>query len=230
MFLTLSFLFITVYHNELCISISYTAKNYVELYDVTEKRSLPIEEIFEMRKKIMKRSCSFIKQLIDANKIATIDELKEIHYLLHDLNVPTNVITSKLKRYKQQKLELRTHFNIDSVGEPFNLIYCAPPKSGTTSWHRGVVVLKDLIEGKNNAPEDYNPREVFSQVKNRQTVFKNVTKLTQIAVSRNPFARLYSAWKDKSRTFRFKNGTVGQNAQMITEKLLMNAFYNYPIH
>ena len=131
---------------------------------------------------------------------------------------------------KQQKLELRTHFNIDSVGEPFNLIYCAPPKSGTTSWHRGVVVLKDLIEGKNNAPEDYNPREVFSQVKNRQTVFKNVTKLTQIAVSRNPFARLYSAWKDKSRTFRFKNGTVGQNAQIITEKLLMNAFYNYPIH
>ena len=158
----------------------------------------------------MRRSCSFIKQLISANKIATIDELKEIHYLLHDLNIPMDVITSKLERYKQQKVQLRTRFNIDSVGEPFNLIYCAPPKSGTTSWHRGIVVLKDLIEGKNNAPEDYNPREVFSQVANRQTQFKNVTKLTQIAVSRNPFARLYSAWKDKSRTFRFKNGTVGQ--------------------
>ena len=63
----------------------------------------------------MKRSCSFIKQLIDANKIATIEELKEIHYLLHDLNVPTNVITSKLKRYKHHKLELRTHFNIQGL-------------------------------------------------------------------------------------------------------------------
>ena len=30
--------------------------------------------------------------------------------------------------------------------------------------HRGVVVLKDRIEGKKNVPEDCNPREVFSQV------------------------------------------------------------------
>ena len=203
LFLMLSFLFITVYQ-------SNTFENSVELYDVTEKKSPSIDEIFEIRRKVMKRTCSFIKQLISANKIATIDELKEIHYLLHDLNIPLDVITSKLERYKQQKVQLRTRFNMDSVGKPFNLIYCAPPKSGTTSWHRGIVVLKDLIEGKNNAPEDYNPREVFSQVANRQTQFKNVTKLTQIAVSRNPFARLYSAWKDKSRTFRFKNGTVGQ--------------------
>ena len=92
LFLMLSFLFITVYQ-------SNTFENSVELYDVTEKKSPSIDEIFEMRRKIMRRSCSFIKQLISANKIATIDELKKIHYLLHDLNIPLDVITSKLERY-----------------------------------------------------------------------------------------------------------------------------------
>ena len=29
---------------------------------------------------------------------------------------------------------------------------------------------------------------------------------------RNPFSRLYSAWKDKSRTFRFVNGSIDWEA------------------
>ena len=159
----------------------------------------------------MKRSCSFIKQLKSANRIATIGELKEIHYLLHDLNTPLDVISSKLQPFDKQNLSDQTKFNIDGVGEPFNLIYCAPPKSGKTSWNRGIVVLKDFIEGKFHEPEHYNPREVSSQIYNRQPKFKNVNNLTQIGVTRNPFSRLYSAWKDKSRTFRFKNGTIGRN-------------------
>jgi len=162
----------------------------------------------------MKRSCSFIQQLKSANKIATIDELKEIHYLLHDLNTPLDVISSKLAPFDKQNLSYQTKFNIDGVGEPFNLIYCAPPKSGKTSWNRGIVVLKDFIEGKYHKPEHYNPREVSSEMYKRQPKFKNVNNLTQIAVTRNLFSRLYLAWKDKSRTFRFENGTIGQKIKI----------------
>ena len=195
-------MFIKVYYS--------TAGQYSsEFYDVVKKKFQSTSEIFELRRKIMKRSCSFLSQLKSANKIAKIDELKEIHYLLHDLNIPLDVIKSQLEPYKKQKPPYQTQFNIDGVGEPFNLLYCAPPKSGATSWNRGIVVLKDFIEGKYHAPEDYNPNEVISQLSNRKPKFKNVTNLTQIAVFRNPFSRLYAAWKDKSRTFRFQNGTVG---------------------
>ena len=95
-----------------------------------------------------------------------------------------------------------------TLGEPFNLIYCAPSKSGKTIWNRGIVVLKDFIEGKFHEPEHYNPRDVSSQI--YKPKFKNLNNLKQIAVTRNPFSRLYSAWKDKSRTFWLKNGTIGQ--------------------
>jgi len=115
-------------------------------------------------------------------------------------------LNAVIPTYKQKKLQYQTHFKIDGVGEPFNLLYCAPPKSGTTNWHRGIAVLKDFIKGKHNSPEDYNPREIFAKGANRK--FEDMTKLTQIEVARNPFARLYSAWKDKSRTFRFENCTV----------------------
>ena len=64
------------------------------------------------------------------------------------------MIASKLKPYKKQKLRLESKFFIGGVGEPFNIAYCTPPKSGTTSWHRGIAVLKDFIEGKQTVPED----------------------------------------------------------------------------
>ena len=84
---------------------------------------------------------------------------------------------------------------------------------------RGVAVLKDRISGTNHRPEDYVPRQLFHMRKedsfnpyNYQTKitesnskFINWTKITAV---RNPMDRLYSAWKDKSRTFRFENGKV----------------------
>ena len=106
------------------------------------------------------------------------------------------------------------------MGDPFNLIYCTPPKSGTTNWQRGVAVLKDFAKGlKGRKPDDYMPRQLFKS--RRDTVFNPYTfkynlpkryskseNWTKIVVGRNPFDRLYSAWKDKSRTFRFENGTI----------------------
>ena len=84
---------------------------------------------------------------------------------------------------------------------------------------RGVAVLKDRISGTNHRPEDYVPRQLFQIRKedsfnpyNYQTkiteINSNFTVWTKITAVRNPFDRLYSAWKDKSRTFRFENGKV----------------------
>ena len=58
-----------------------------------------IEEVFHRRKKILERSCSFIKQLKTANRIATANELKEIHLLLYDLEATTENIANKLQYY-----------------------------------------------------------------------------------------------------------------------------------
>ena len=84
---------------------------------------------------------------------------------------------------------------------------------------RGVAVLKDRISGTNHRPEDYVPRQLFQIRKedsfnpyNYQTKITgtnpNFINWTKITAVRNPFDRLYSAWKDKSRTFRFENGKV----------------------
>ena len=84
---------------------------------------------------------------------------------------------------------------------------------------RGVAVLKDKINGADHKPEDYVPRQLFHMRKadsfnpyNFQSKItasnSNFTDWTKITAVRNPMDRLYSAWKDKSRTFRFENGKV----------------------
>ena len=99
------------------------------------------------------------------------------------------------------------------------MLYCTPPKSGTTSWQRGVAVLKDFVKGIQRKPEDYVPRQLFHMrwghalnpytfKYKRPKRYSNVQNWTKIVVGRNPLDRLLSAWKDKSRTFRFENGTV----------------------
>ena len=71
--------------------------------------SLKIEDIFNQRNQILQRSCSFLRQLNNVNRRATINELKEIHLLLHDLSVSCDEIAKKLKPY--DKLETRLEEN-----------------------------------------------------------------------------------------------------------------------
>ena len=97
---------------------NHNGDQYSFTFDHGIEKSLSMDEIFKMRAKIMKRSCTFIKQLKSANRIATIGDLKEIHNLLHDLNTPLDVISSKLKPFDKQNLSYQTKFNIDGVGEP----------------------------------------------------------------------------------------------------------------
>ena len=84
---------------------------------------------------------------------------------------------------------------------------------------RGTAVLKDRIDGKNSKPEDYVPRQLFHMQREdasnpfqfKKTLLEKYwskASVTKITAVRNPFDRLYSGWKDKSRTFRLENGKV----------------------
>lgn len=81
---------------------------------------------------------------------------------------------------------------IDFVGDPINLLTCIPPKSGTTSWIRGVAVLKDYFTGIKKKLEDYIPTKLFDnrlkdslspsqfgkKTRSELNKFSNVTKVT----------------------------------------------------
>ena len=78
--------------------------------------------------------------------------------------------------------------------EPINLLTCTPPKSGTTSWTRGVAVLKDYLKGISKKPEEYIPAKMFpdrlkdafspSQFANKPpSRFKNFPNVTKVMVS-----------------------------------------------
>ena len=68
--------------------------------------SLEIEEVFHKRDEILQRSCEFVNKLNTANRIATISQLKEIHLLLHDLEISRDIIAKKLSPYDETKIDL----------------------------------------------------------------------------------------------------------------------------
>ena len=59
-----------------------------------------------IRGSLLQRSCEFINKLNTANRIATITHLKEIHLLLHDLEISRSLISEKLSPYDETKIEL----------------------------------------------------------------------------------------------------------------------------
>ena len=152
--------------------------------------------------------------------------------------------------YKKKTILNPTQYPvIDGAGDPYDILYCTPPKCGTTSWKMAVQVLKDRRKGtdlRNNfnkliawnvrrtlkgikkKPESYVPRDLFNKFHinpykfssggNFNPLHGNITDWLKVLAVRNPWNRLYSAWKDKTRTFRFPNGTVDWN------KALRNAF------
>ena len=181
---------------------------------------------------------------------------KRIHRLVHDLAVDKSILNQNLEPFFKKKTILNpTQYPvIDGAGDPFDILYCAPPKCGTTSWKMGVQVLKDRRKGRDlrynlnmlisgcyhmlhvtcrlsktwnvrrtlkgiiKKPESYVPRDLFNKFHinpykfssggNFNPLHGNITDWLKVLEVRNPWNRLYSAWKDKSRTFRFPNGTI----------------------
>ena len=97
---------------------------------------------------------------------ASDDKLFEIHRLIHDLSTPINDVVKRLIYERRAPMERRAGFEgiIRSVKSK-KVMYCSPPKCGTTNWQRGMQVLLDLeqqyffppFERKIPKPEDYVP-------------------------------------------------------------------------
>ena len=85
-----------------------------------------------------------------------------------------------------------------------------------------IQLVQDLkcpfLKGIMKKPESYVPRDLFNKFHinpykfssggNFNPLHGDITDWLKVLAVRNPWNRLYSAWKDKTRTFRFPNGTV----------------------
>ncbi|CAG5090180.1 Oidioi.mRNA.OKI2018_I69.PAR.g12491.t1.cds [Oikopleura dioica] len=100
------------------------------------------------------------------------------------------------------------------VEDPFNILICLPPKCGTTNWQRGMNTLNSIIDGKKREPETFYPPKLYSllPVLTTKQIDSNKTKPLRwerkVANTRNPFARLFSAWNDKSRNHLDEHGEI----------------------
>lgn len=75
-----------------------------------------------------------------------------------------------------------------------------------------------FLKGIMKKPESYVPRDLFNKFHinpykfssggNFNPLHGDITDWLKVLAVRNPWNRLYSAWKDKTRTFRFPNGTI----------------------
>ena len=91
-------------HDGIVENICATCAKNLSLEIVDEKSK--IEEVFHRRKTLLERSCSYINQLNTANRIASINQLKEIHLLLHDLDASHESIAKRLESYGETKISL----------------------------------------------------------------------------------------------------------------------------
>ena len=70
------------------------------------------------------------------------------------------------------------------------MLTCTPPKSGTTSWLRGVAVLKDYLKGIRKKPEDYVPAKIFAnrlrESASRKFLDKEAFSPSQFAFNKHP--------------------------------------------
>ena len=81
------------------INIQTTVNGALEKSD-NENEQFDIKKIFKRRNEILDRSCLFWKKLKAANEKATINELKEIHFILQDLSRSREKIAKILEPYE----------------------------------------------------------------------------------------------------------------------------------
>ena len=122
---------------------------------------------FTTRKQILERGCRIGESKLKLMRLtASDDELFNIHRLIHDLQTPVNDIVRRLMGERRAPTERRAGYEgiIRSVKSK-KVMYCSPPKCGTTNWQRGMQVLLDMEqqyflpphERKIPKPEDYVP-------------------------------------------------------------------------
>jgi len=174
----------------------------------------------------MERGCQVESKLKLMRFSASNEELYEVHRLIHDLSVPIAEVKMRLKSERRAPLEKRAGYEgiVRSVPSK-NILYCSPPKCGTTNWQRGMQVLTDINklkflspnERENNPtpkPEDYVPLQLFQQARSWPEFYAthNREGWDKIWAGRDPFRRIFSAWHDKTRSWRLEDHSIDYEA------------------
>ena len=134
---------------------------------------------------------------------ATDNDLFDALRLLHDLSTPIDDVVERLVLGTKQ----RTKRGIIRSVPTREVIYCSAPKCGTTNWQRGMQVLLQTERQQQlppderivPRPEDFAPAQLFKfsskrPDSERPEVFPD--SWSKIWAGRDPFARVYSAWRD----------------------------------
>ena len=80
--------------------ISFESTVHFPLEKSKNANETDIDNKFKQRSKILYRSCSFFNKLKAANEQATINQLKEIHFILHELSKSREEIAKTLEPYE----------------------------------------------------------------------------------------------------------------------------------
>jgi hypothetical protein len=159
----------------------------------------------------MRRGCSVIQKIQDQMTVGSFESLMQLHRTIYDVSQP---IPEAWKKSGDCAPDNLPQSSVRLVADPFKILICLPPKCGTTNWQRGMNTLHFAINGKKREPETFYPPSLYSILpvlstkqigngKNRSMKWDN-----KVANTRNPFARLFSAWNDKGRTHLDKQGDI----------------------
>ncbi|CBY35300.1 unnamed protein product [Oikopleura dioica] len=170
-----------------------------------------LDKIFKHRRQVLRRGCSVIKKIQDLMSVGSFESLLHLHRTIYDVSQPIPDSWMKSGDCIPDNLP---QSSVRLVGDPFKILICLPPKCGTTNWQRGMNTLHYAISGKQREPESFYPPSLYSKLlvlstkqigngKNRSMKWEN-----KVANTRNPFARLFSAWNDKGRTHLDEQGDV----------------------
>lgn len=163
-----------------------------------ELKKTKIFENFQKRKRILDRSCTVARRILNSREQTHSERLNFQKQILDfDVQLPDETLCVPRLADKSQKQE---HFFNDT----FKFSVCLPTKTGCTNWQRGLVSLVKMGE---KTPEELDDSEIFYDLdrypkigmgKDRSTRGPSNGYLTMVNV-RHPFSRLLSAYRDKFR-------------------------------
>ena len=170
---------------------------------------------FMMRRKILDRACQVIDRLKMMRYTAAVEDLFDVHRKVQDVDYPIDRIKQLNNLHPRSgpwSVEPKAgEQGIVRTVRAQKVVYCVPPKCGTTNWQRGMQVLLDIdkqkrlppFQRKIPKPEDYFPLQLFHQPRNWPRFYRvnSNSQFNKIWAGRDPFARVFSAWHDKSRYF-----------------------------
>ena len=169
------------------------------LYSLSMRATKKAKDYKKSRDEIFRDVCKIKKSSTDAEICENAETIENSMY--------GNAIANCSSSFKVPKHSLEQLFYDDD----FKIIACVPTKTGTSSWQRSFGSLKTatILENEPHVkvpPMEFNNSQIFKAANRLSKLPYDVAlhklrskSYTKVAHVRNPFSRLYSAWRQKFR-------------------------------